>query len=149
MGVRQALGAGRGRLVRQLLTESMVIALAGGTAAGLATTWTARLLPRVLPLPLSVDLGPDARVFGFALSLALGTGLAFGLAPAWSAARDLLPALRDGADSPRAARSRLRTGLVVFELALSFVLLVVALAASYVPAQRAVNADPLTALRAE
>jgi len=106
------------------MTESMAIALAGGLAAVAITMWTSRLLPHVLPFVLSVDLDPDLRVFAFGLVLALGSGLVFGLAPAWmSAGGDLVPALRDGPQGLRGAGSRVRTGLVVFELALSFVLL--------------------------
>jgi putative ABC transport system permease protein len=127
--VRVALGAGRGRLVRQLLTESTVLALAGG-AAGLALASLALsvLGKLALPaLPAYAELSLDAGAVLVTTLLAVGTGLAFGLAPALSAGRaDLQASLRDETrGSSESLRSRRLRGLLVAgQIALSFSLLV-------------------------
>jgi putative ABC transport system permease protein len=100
MAVRAALGAGRGRIIRQLLTESMLVAVASGVlgflmAMGLMHLASQEKLP--YPMPLSLQLAPDGRVLLFTLGLTAFTGMAFGLIPAWRATRtDLTPALKEG-----------------------------------------------------
>jgi predicted permease len=129
IAVRLALGASRGRLVRQLLTESFLLALLGGVAGLLATQWTVRLLPQFFPAndANGLDLSVDWRVLGFTLGVSLLTGLLFGLAPALQATRlNLLPALKAeaGVYGPRRRRIALRDVLVIAQLAMSLVLLV-------------------------
>jgi len=128
IAVRTAMGAGRARLVRQLLTESMLLAVCGGAAGILAALGTIRLMnrglpPNVIPVP---TIPIDVSVLLFACALTLLTGLIFGLAPAWDASRaDLATVLkqggRGGVGSARKVTHRL---LVSGELALSTVLLI-------------------------
>ncbi len=128
LAVRVAVGASRGRLVRQLVAESVVLALAGG-AAGLA--FAAALL-RVLPVLLDLDalgipsLALDLRVLGFAAAVSLVTGVLVGLVPALRSTRDsLLPELKGAARTATSrAGSRLRLALVAAQVTLSLVLLV-------------------------
>jgi len=126
LAVRGALGASRWRLQRQLLTESLLLSLAGG-AVGVALANLALgplLAASPVSLPSYVRIGIDARVLLAAALLSVATGLLSGLAPAWAATRSgLEPALRDGARGS-AGPGRLRNGLVVAELALALVLLV-------------------------
>ena len=126
MGVRLALGAGRGRIVRQLLTESLVVSLLGALA-GLAVAFLAGRLLRQLALPggLVPESGLTWRMFGVSLLLALASALLFGLAPALQASRpELVTSLKDVGGMVRGARARLRSALVVAQLALSLLLLV-------------------------
>jgi len=137
IATRLALGATRSRIVRLLLTESVMIALAGG-ALGLLLAWWALsvlypLLLASLPLPatfrvsLALNLSPDYRVFGFALLMALLAGVTAGLAPAWQASRPDLTAAIKGEGSvfgEHLSQSRLRNALIVIQLAFSLVLLV-------------------------
>jgi hypothetical protein len=130
IAVRAALGAGRARLVRQLLTETLVLFLMGalgGVVLALVATRALEQLPITTTLPIALDLSPDLRVMGFALLVSLVTSVTFGLAPALRAARvDISTRLRD--DSP-AAGSRCRVmnqTLIVGQLALSLTLLVAA-----------------------
>jgi predicted permease len=126
IAVRLALGAGRGRLVRQLLTESLLLALAGGIAGMLLAAWLSRtlnLFAARLPFPVEFDLALDLRVLGYALALSVLTALIFGLAPARRASRiDLVPSLKDDGGSAR--RQRMRQALVVGQVALCTLLLV-------------------------
>jgi predicted permease len=127
LAVRAALGAGRERLVRQLVTESVGIAFIGGivgvAAAAAAGPLLARLVPSTLPIADHASL--DLRVLGLALAFVLLTGLAFGLAPALHAGRSsALDALRSGARTAGGRTQRLRAALVVLEVAVSAVLLV-------------------------
>lgn len=126
LSVRAALGAGRGRLMRQLLIESGVLGL-GGAVAGFAVAHVlCRLLTRFqppIPIPITITLVPDARVLAFAIALGLLTSLAFGLAPALQVTgRDLLSRVRDGGQVTT-RRSRLRRALVVVQIATTLVLL--------------------------
>jgi putative ABC transport system permease protein len=125
--VRGALGAGRGRVVRQLLTESVVLSVLGG-AAGVALAWYGvRALVALAPpaLPQLRSIGLSANVLGFTAALSLVTGLAFGLVPAFAAARpDLFAALRPGGKTTGHRSRRLaRAGLVIGEIALALMLL--------------------------
>jgi putative ABC transport system permease protein len=128
MGVRSSLGAGRGRLIRQLLTESVL--LAGlGAAVGLAFAWAGtRMLVTLSPdiLPRAAEIALDGRALGFTAAIAVLTGILFGLAPAVHMAKtDLMAALRDGGRGNAIGfrRNRLRSALVVGEVALALVLL--------------------------
>jgi predicted permease len=127
IGVRLAIGASRGRVVRQLLTESLVLASVGGAVAMLASVPVTRALAVVLaanaPVDLAVSFAPDARVLTFATIVSLVTAVLFGLAPALqSVRRDLITALRDDADRSGFRRSRLRSALVVGQVLLCTVL---------------------------
>lgn len=129
--VRLSLGATRGRLVRQLLTESLVLSLAGGlvglTAAVLGTRAIVRSLPPTVQLPRLDTISVDGRVLAFTLAITILTGILFGLVPALSASRpDLQGALRSVSRGSTAGSStmRLRNGLVVAQVALALMLLV-------------------------
>jgi putative ABC transport system permease protein len=129
IAVRSALGAGRGRIVRQLLTESGLLAVAGGVAGTLFAWLSFSFLRQIIPGGMSLHAGVriDAKVFGFTLLLSLLTGIIFGLAPALQAAKiDLNEALKQsgGRSGTAAGHRRLRGALVVIEVALALVLLV-------------------------
>jgi len=126
IAVRLAIGAGRRRLARQLLTESALLGLAGGTGALLVTLWVGPVI-RAFLLPKVPGLSPalDGRVLCFTVAVALLTGLLAGVAPAWQLGRaDLTPALKAGAGEGSFRRSRVRTGLLVGQVALTVVLTV-------------------------
>jgi len=133
IGIRTALGAGRGRIIRQLLTESVLLGLAGGAAGALFALWIAQLLVTRAPgadtiLP-SGSVPIDATVFAFTFVIAIGTGVAVGLVPALRGSRGAVTAdLRDTTRSATAGRAqgRVRDALVMLEVALSLVLLVAA-----------------------
>jgi putative ABC transport system permease protein len=129
MAIRAALGASRWRTIRQLLTESLLIAVIGGLAGLLLAVWGVDLLVSISPgdTPRLDEIGLDMSVFAFTLAASLLTGLLFGLAPALFASRvDINETLKEGARSVSAgaARHRLRNGLVVAEIALALVVLV-------------------------
>ncbi|MGE5744973.1 MAG: ABC transporter permease, partial [Gemmatimonadota bacterium] len=127
LALRAALGASRGRLVRQLLAESALLALLGGGGGLLLAGWglsTLRSLAAAA-LPRTGDIRLDGWALGFTLLVSLVTGIVFGLLPAWQAARtDLQETLKEGARTIGGGRGRLRHGLVAAEIALSLVLLV-------------------------
>jgi putative ABC transport system permease protein len=129
IAVRAALGAGRNRIVRQLLTESILLAVAGGVS-GLLFAWLSfSFLKQIVPGGMALNAGVriDARVFVFTLLLSLLTGIIFGLAPALQAAKvDLNEALKQGGGRAGmgAGHRRLRSAMVVIEVALALVLLV-------------------------
>ena len=126
IGIRLALGAGRRRLIRQLLTESLVLALAGGGAGLLLTIWlvgAANAAVALLPVPVEFDLRVDGRVLGYAAGLSTLACVFFGLAPAWTATRpDLISTLKD--DPGSAAGQRARRVLVAGQVATCTALLV-------------------------
>ena len=131
MGIRAAIGADRGRIVRQLLTESVLLSLIGG-AVGLVLGlsgihWLLSIntanLPRVGDNGSAVLL--DWRVMGFTAALSIGTGLLFGLVPALQTSRqDLNSVLREGSGSSGGGHHRLRSSLVVLEMALALALVI-------------------------
>jgi macrolide transport system ATP-binding/permease protein len=151
IAIRLALGARRRRLVRQLLTESLLLAVLSGIVGLLATKWSAGLLPGFFPAEdaSGLELTLDWRVLVFTLGVTLLTGLVFGLAPALQETRpNLVASLKDDTSSQgqRLRRFSLRNILVVSQLALSLVLLIVA--ALFVRSLReAVTSDPGFAAR--
>ncbi len=130
IAVRLALGAGRARLVRQLLVESLTLSLLGGALGLLVTVWTSGLLLRALPFEeatRALSTSPDVRVVLFAFALAVATGLVFGLVPALQATRsDVATTLKDEAAAVIGGSHafRFRQGLVVAQVALSLLLLI-------------------------
>jgi len=129
IAIRRALGAGRARLVRQLLTESVLLAAVGGTIGLLIALWGVDGLVRLSPasLPRLNDVGVDGVVLAFTAGLSILTGILFGLAPAIQGSRvDLQQVMRDATRSASAGgrATRIRSVLVVGEFALALVLLV-------------------------
>ena len=129
IAIRTTLGAGRGRVLAQLLTESLCLALAGGVLGVVLAGWGRDLIRAVLPSDLSVPgiarLPLDGRVLGFSLLLSLATGVIFGLAPALTSLQlNLQEPLRGtGRSSPSSRRARFRDLLVVAEVSLALILL--------------------------
>jgi predicted permease len=129
IAIRLAVGAARGRLVRQLLTESLILGLLGAGVGVLLASWLTRLLTTFqlpIPIALSIDLRLDARVLGFTAGVALLTGVLAGLAPALRATRANLVGDLKGDDTGRTGGRRwtMRDVLVVGQMAVTIVLLV-------------------------
>jgi len=125
ISIRLAIGASRPQLVRQLLIESLLLALAGG-AAGCLLAWWAIHWFRTIELPIAIDVSLDGRVLAFALVVSAITGLACGLAPALNATRvNVLPSLRGEGATAATSRRRftLRNVLIVFQVSISLLLL--------------------------
>jgi putative ABC transport system permease protein len=128
MSIRAALGASRGRVIRQLLTESILLSLIGGVLGFLLAVWWSDLLIALgkEDIPRAVQIGMDFRVLGFTLAVSMLTGIIFGLVPALHSSRThLTEALKEGGrGSTEGGRNLIRNILVVGELAIAVVLLV-------------------------
>jgi predicted permease len=132
IGIRLALGANRARLVRQLLTESLLLSIAGGGLGLLLAFWVTDLMEGFIPVleynVISNFFALDSRALVFTLIISLGTGLIFGLTPAWHSSNpDVVPVLKGEAEAVQRGRRRafgLRNVLVVAQVALSLVVLV-------------------------
>jgi predicted permease len=126
--IRVALGARRGRLVRELLTESLVLAVVGGALGVLVAVWMSGTLHKMFPSDAEAAAGGlDGRVLAFTLLVSVATGVAFGLAPAWRASRPrVVPELKSGGGTTesRVGTWNLRGALVTFQVALSLLVLV-------------------------
>jgi|HubBroStandDraft_1064217.scaffolds.fasta_scaffold01002_6 predicted permease len=132
IAVRAALGAGKSRLVMQLLTESILLSVLGGAAGLIIAAWSLYLVRAIHPgnIPRMDEIGMDFRVLAFTLAVSIITGIVFGLAPAFRASRvDVNVALKAGGRSSRGGgglnvkRDKLRGALVIAELAVSLTLL--------------------------
>jgi len=129
IAIRLALGAGRWRIISQLLVESLMLSVAGGVAGLALAVWIDRILIGLLPpstTPLSISSTPDWRILGFNFALSVLTGVIFGLVPAFQATRpDVAPTLKDQAGSLAGGASvGLRKALVVAQVSLSLLLLI-------------------------
>ena len=127
MALRAALGAGRWRIVRQLLGESLLLAALGGVLGVMLAYWGTNLITSYLPggVPRLREADIDSTVFGFTLGLSLLAGVVFGMAPAWQASRaNLTQTLQEGGRGSTGSRQRLRSALVVSEIALTLAVLV-------------------------
>jgi len=128
IAVRMSMGAGRWRVIRQLLTESLILAMLGAVLGVALASWASKLLLVMVSASaetLPLDVGLDSRVLVFALLVSLATPLLFGMAPAWLAAQvDLNSSLKQQGRSTAAANSPLARALVVAQVAFSLVLLV-------------------------
>ena len=125
--VRAALGAGPGRIVRQLLTESVLLAIAGGILGTALAKWGTRAILAALPdaLPRSEEIGLDGRVLLFTLGISILTGILFGLAPTLRLLRpDLQETLKAGGRGSSAARQRTQSVFVAAEIGMALVLLI-------------------------
>jgi macrolide transport system ATP-binding/permease protein len=132
VAIRLAIGASRWRLIRQLLTESVMLALLGGATGCLLAFWLTSLLRSFhppTPVPIEINAMLDVRALCFTLAVSMLSGALFGLAPAWQATKlDLIPMLKDDrrGGAGRTARFSLRNLLVVSQVAVSLVLLICA-----------------------
>jgi ABC-type antimicrobial peptide transport system permease subunit len=126
MAVRSAMGATRGRLIRQLFAESLLLAALGGVLGLMLSVWLAQLILSLIPavLPLRFDMALDWRVLTFTTVTALGTGLFFGLAPAFrGTGLQAASALKDEMRGSAVRRSRLSNALIVGQMSLCLMLL--------------------------
>ncbi len=130
IAIRLSIGASRGRIIRQLLTESMLLAVAGGLMGMLLAGWMIDLIIGLKPpidIPVTIELHLDWRVLVFSMIVSVITGLLFGLVPALQATKtDLVSGLKDVASQSGTRRSWLRNSLVVAQIAVSLLLLVAA-----------------------
>jgi predicted permease len=130
IAVRLSIGASRGRIIRQLLTESVMLAVAGGLVGMALAQWIIDLIMALKPpidIPIALELYVDWRVLVFSMIVSVITGVLFGLVPALQATRpDLIPALKDAASQSGVRRSLLRNGLVVTQISVSLILLIAA-----------------------
>ena len=131
MALRAAVGASRARIIRQLLTESLLLAAAGGALGLLLAQWGTEALVKAVPqnIPRIANIQLDGIVLAFTLIVSLATGVIFGLVPAWQASHvDLNSALKSGKRTGGGGESkgRLRNGLVMAEVALALILLICA-----------------------
>ncbi len=131
IGIRMALGASRSRLIRQLLTESLILSVAGGGLGLLLAYWITHLMEGFIPIiqynVVENFFALDSRALLFTFVVAVGSGLVFGLAPAWNSSNpDIVPVLKGGSDvrQRKTRRLTLRNTLVVAQVALSLVVLV-------------------------
>lgn len=130
MAIRLSLGAGRGRIVRQLLVESILLSVCGGAVGLLMALWTDRLLLSLMPsemVSLTLSTTPDWRILAFTIGVSILTGVIFGLLPALQATRpDVAPTLKDqaGAVVGGGTQVRFRKGLVTAQVTLSLLLLI-------------------------
>ncbi len=129
LALRQSLGAGRGRLIRQLLTENLLLSSAGAVGAMAIAFWATRLLMSAripAPVPLAIDLGLDLRVLAFTSLMGMLATLAFGMAPALTVSRINLVEVLKGIGSSGPKHSRLRSAFLVSQVSMSVLLLIVA-----------------------
>ncbi len=125
IAVRLSIGASRERVVRQLLTESVLLAVIATGLGFLMATWATDIMASIIPAPIEVT--PDVRVLWFTIAIAVATGVGFGVAPAMNATRaDVTAALKDATIGPDKSRARMQRGFVVAQISLSLVLLVTA-----------------------
>jgi len=130
IAIRLAMGANRLRLIRQLLTESVLLAFGGGAVGVLLAVWIVKVLLALKPpidFPLALDVSIDWRVLVFSLAVSVAAGVIFGLAPALQATRpNLVGALKDTAAQGGSVKTKLRSVLVVAQISISLVVLIAA-----------------------